>query len=303
VFNTLGSSNLSFGFNSGYSNTIGDNNINIGNYSGYSNTTGAGCVKIGYESGYYETVSNKLFVDNTKRANEANARISSLIYGEFNTTVANQLIRFNSTIQLYQDDLFIEFGAGADSGIKDTGTNMVFDADLNSVGSRKFIFENGIALFNEPIQFDENGRINWNKITANSVTLTVGSTTDTVTDLQSQDSNSYDIQEQTGAPGVDLIVDFVSVDAFNWVQIIAYYKGATNHAVSIQLYNWTSTSWVQFNAMETSNVIGDKSFFVPDDSDYIGTGGDAGKVRVKFIHTMTGNNAHYTYINVVALYQ
>jgi hypothetical protein len=50
-------------------------------------------------------------------------------------------------------------------------------------------------------------------------------------------------------------------------------------------------------------VICNESFFVPSDTNFIGTGGDAGKVRVRFVHPMSGNASHDIYIDVVALYQ
>ncbi len=45
------------------------------------------------------------------------------------------------------------------------------------------------------------------------------------------------------------------------------------------------------------------SFFLPSDTNYIGTGGDAGDVRVRFRHTSMGNATHDLDIDVVALYQ
>lgn len=157
-------------------------------------------------------------------------------------------------------------------------------------------------------------RIDWTKITADSVTLTAGTTVaGLVGDLQTaHDGNFYHIDEAAAAPGQDLIVDFVSVTAFNWVQVIACYSGSATHAMAVQLYNWNSAAWDTFTSLQnhtcdTTTVDGyilkNVSFIIPSDTNYIGTGGNAGEVRVRLYHTMMGNASHDSYTDVVALYQ
>ena len=87
--------NVFIGIQSGRLNTTGDNNTCIGFESGYSNTTNSSNVNIGYQAGYYETAGNKLFIDNTKRTNEADARIKALVYGIFDPLTANQYYTVN----------------------------------------------------------------------------------------------------------------------------------------------------------------------------------------------------------------
>lgn len=147
-------------------------------------------------------------------------------------------------------------------------------------------------------------RIAWTKITANSITLDKGTSSETVTDLQTaHDGNIYNLSEVTGAPGQDLKIDFINVTAFNWIQILAYYNGSATHSVSIQVYNWDTTAWDTFDSMSTNETMHNHSFFLPDDANYIGTDGNEGKVRVRFNHTQSGNASHDSYIDVVALYQ
>jgi hypothetical protein len=164
------------------------------------------------------------------------------------------------------------------------------------------------------VSFTGTARIDWGKITADNVTLNNGTTVaGVVGDLQTLgDGNFYHVDEAAGAPGIDLEVEFVSVTAFNWVQIKAVYDGSTTHAVGIQLYNFNTTTWDTFNAAQTGQedvsnageyILNSYDFFVPSDTNYIGTGGDAGDVRVRFHHTMAGNASHDLYIDVVALYQ
>lgn len=155
-------------------------------------------------------------------------------------------------------------------------------------------------------------RFVWQKFTADSVTLSAGTSSDDVTDLQTaHDGNFYTIAEETGAPGQNLIVDFVSVTGFTWVNVIAQYEGADNHGIALQLYNWSTDAWDTFDAIETGYadittvdgyILANHDFIVPSDTNYIGTGANDGDVRVRWYHTASGNASHDSHIDVVALY-
>lgn len=95
--------NVAMGYNSSLNNLSGDQNTSLGNSSGYSNSAGSGSVFLGYSAGYYETASNKLFIDNAARTDEATARIQSMIYGVFSTLAAGtQAITFNANTTIAQ---------------------------------------------------------------------------------------------------------------------------------------------------------------------------------------------------------
>jgi hypothetical protein len=185
--------------------------------------------------------------------------------------------------------------------------HVIGDAAIGALTNYSKIGTNG--------DFSQHGtaRRNWTKYTADSITLTAGTSADALSDLQNAfDGNFYNLSETAAAPGMNLIVDFVSVTAFNWVMVKGCYNGSSTHAVAIQLYNWTQTRWDTYHALQnhtcdvsTSDgyIIKDQSFYVVDDSEYIGTGVDDGKVRVRFYHTMSGNASHDLYIDVTALYQ
>lgn len=96
--NTLGHSNSFIGPLAGYSNIDGESNNFIGYRAGYSNITGDNNCFIGYKAGYYETESNKLFIDNQIRTDEADARVKALIHGVFAATTANQRISLNARL-------------------------------------------------------------------------------------------------------------------------------------------------------------------------------------------------------------
>lgn len=117
------------------------------------------------------------------------------------------------------------------------------------------------------------------------------------------DGNTYQLAEVAATPGMDLIVDFVTVNKFNYVQILANYDGGSTHSISIQLWDWDTSQWLTWDSMSgIEKTIVNHGFYVPCGANYIGTGGDVGKVRVRLVHTQAGNNAHDAYIGVVALY-
>lgn len=99
VENTDGIANVFIGSDSGRNNITGDANTYIGNNSGY-NSTGDDNVFLGNSSGFRETGSNKLIIDNAQRASEADQRVKALIYGIFDASIANQLVRLNGILEL-----------------------------------------------------------------------------------------------------------------------------------------------------------------------------------------------------------
>jgi len=95
---TAGVSNNFIGYQSGLSTTTGSYNTALGHQAGLTNITGSNDVFLGYQAGYYETGSNKLFIDNTKRTNEADARLKALVYGVFNSATTSQILAVNAKL-------------------------------------------------------------------------------------------------------------------------------------------------------------------------------------------------------------
>jgi len=95
---TVGNLNSAFGGNTLEQNIDGDQNTAIGYGAGYSGTHGDGNIFLGYYAGYYETGSNKLFIDNQERTDEATTRTSALIYGVFNATPSSQTLTLNAAV-------------------------------------------------------------------------------------------------------------------------------------------------------------------------------------------------------------
>jgi hypothetical protein len=93
-----GGYNIAVGYSAG-ANITGANNTLIG-YGSMISSTGAGNVAIGYKSGYYETLDNKLYIDNQDRTNEAGNRTKALIYGQFAAATANQFVNINGGLSV-----------------------------------------------------------------------------------------------------------------------------------------------------------------------------------------------------------
>jgi len=70
----------------------------FGANAGYSITTASGGLFLGNAAGYYETAANKLFIDNTARASEADGRAKALVYGIFAAATANQYLYLNANV-------------------------------------------------------------------------------------------------------------------------------------------------------------------------------------------------------------
>jgi hypothetical protein len=142
-----------------------------------------------------------------------------------------------------------------------------------------------------------------NKIIANSVTLNTGTSINTVEDLkEANDGNVFDIGEVTGAPGQDLIIDFVNVRIFNYVNILSYYTGDSNHTISIQLWHWINSVWDTHDSMNgAEDTMISHQIFIPDSKYYIGSLINKGRVRARLNHTLSGNLAHNSHTDEVSL--
>ncbi len=145
----------------------------------------------------------------------------------------------------------------------------------------------------------------WEKLTANNITLGVGTSSETVSDLQiAHDGNVYNLNEAAATPGQNLIVDFIEVPIFHYIRVLGNYDGGAIHSVNIQLWNWILSAWDNWDAMPgIEKTITNHSFFVQEYINYIGTGANSGRVRVRFLHTQMGNVAHDSFFDEVALFR
>jgi hypothetical protein len=98
--NTSGSFSTGLGRESLSNSTTPDSNTGVGYRSGFTNITGSNSVYLGANSGFYETGSNKLFIDNATRINEADGRLKAMIYGEFSANMQDQILTINGVAKL-----------------------------------------------------------------------------------------------------------------------------------------------------------------------------------------------------------
>lgn len=150
------------------------------------------------------------------------------------------------------------------------------------------------------------GRLGWTKKTANGATIrnAHGTTASTVSDLQTaHDGNAYTLVEEAETPGMDVEIDFTSITAFNWVQILARYEGAAAHGITIQLEitPYDGTAWHTYGFFvdqPADQNYQNFSFFVPSSAIYI----NSGVVKVRLVHEMAGTPNHELIIDAVTLY-
>ena len=226
----------------------------------------------------------------------------------YNGAVGEGEINFNDSAK--DVDFIIKKLTAGSIFVYDAGNDTISIGDGGTTNFLQIIADGSIS-------FNGTARINWAKITAASITQgagghsgTTGDTSGLVGDLTvAFDGNYYHIDEV--AAGFDVIIHFTSVTAFNWVQCICNYHGTVSHAVMVQVYNWITTTYDSYRIVPCAldefgagiNTQGDSGFFIPDDTNYIGTGGDAGKVNIRILHSSSGNAAHDFDVDCVALYQ
>lgn len=77
---------------------VGGCNTAIGSLALEQGINTAFNIGLGFCAGQFETTSNKLFIDNTPRINEADQRIKAIIYGIMDGASANQRLRINGRV-------------------------------------------------------------------------------------------------------------------------------------------------------------------------------------------------------------
>ena len=146
-YNNRSRYSLFLGYKAGYSSTTGNCNTVIGYEAGYSNTTGKDNIFLGYNAGYYETASKRLMIDIEPFENEANARDSSLIYGDFNhdKLTINGDLEVSGTIQNASIQIFDT--ATFTIALTDASTCYnILSTKLNTINVEEFTFVNSTGV-------------------------------------------------------------------------------------------------------------------------------------------------------------
>ena len=133
---------------------------------------------------------------------------------------------------------------------------------------------------------------------ANGITLNTGTSGDALADLQAPlDGNVYTILEVSGAPGIDIEVAFVDVEKISSIAVSAYYEGSVSHAIRIQLYNYTDTTWDTVHTIYHGLDYEQHFKTITDDTNYI----YRGAAIVRLYHTESGTPSHDLHIDYVGL--
>lgn len=95
-----GDNNISLGRRALYYNETGSNNTAIGYLALWGTATadhsGSGNVALGAYAGVYENGSNTFYIDNQDRGDVSTAQTNALMYGQFNSVVASQILNINA---------------------------------------------------------------------------------------------------------------------------------------------------------------------------------------------------------------
>lgn len=122
--------------------------------------------------------------------------------------------------------------------------------------------------------------------------------TGTVTDVQTLDGNSIQVEERVADPGFEIRFEYIDVTSFNNVFLYLYYHGGATHEILIQLYNYDTLDW------DTIGTFTDQTGFTIIDipvalsADYIDVGDES---TLRLYHNGTGNIAHYIEVDYAVL--
>jgi hypothetical protein len=119
------------------------------------------------------------------------------------------------------------------------------------------------------------------------------------------DDSYLAVREGTGAasatnPGTVHFL-FTGITEFDTLDLRMLYSGSISHIVGVEFWNYTTSAWVRVtNILSSANYIeiSDKVF---GSTNFIGTGGDEGDVKLQIIHDASGNAAHGYEFDLVSI--
>ena len=118
------------------------------------------------------------------------------------------------------------------------------------------------------------------------------------------DGDTYDCSEVVGAPGYVIEFEWTDVDPDAhclWVTAYVFYDGNQAHDIHIELYNFTSTTWVEIGTINDAVGFGWVNSSIYDlrmPNNFINS---TGAVVGRFYHVAAGNINHDIYIEYLKL--
>lgn len=113
------------------------------------------------------------------------------------------------------------------------------------------------------------------------------------------DGNTVQLLEEAATPGFELTIDFgYVIHTPSYLAIRGYYEGSGTHDVTIDIYKYNGSTYVQLHKMVTDT--GYRAFIHPlprNLTDYM----SSGAMKFRIIHNSAGNPAHDLHLDYFAL--
>ena len=112
---------------------------------------------------------------------------------------------------------------------------------------------------------------------------------------QAVDGTNYQVEEVTGTPGFDFVLQFITTgNNVLSLNLYGYYDGNPAHNVEGQLYDWTDETW---DPIDTYPDAGADAWYNVSvySSDYV----SGGLVLLRIYHTSAGSAGHDFYLDYV----
>jgi hypothetical protein len=132
-----------------------------------------------------------------------------------------------------------------------------------------------------------------------SATRTIGTDEGgTFANLAAHDDSNFATGEVSGT-GLSVLVAVSSSTVGQipaMLHVTGYYAGSASHYISVQIYNYSSSSWIEAGRMLNRSSAFDYTFPLTADND-----DGSGAMQVRFVHsTGTYNNSHRLYLDWIA---
>lgn len=203
----------------------------------------------------------------------------------------------NGTINGTKSTLFVDdasaFAVAGDITSSGTGVGTVDEIDLTNniitvnVSSGTFIAAETIDNVNPYVGSE-----------ATISSVMVGS----ILDVRSINQSYFSVNE-TGQFQIDIEYEGLTNNP-NRIALVGRYEGSGAHDVKMQAWNYSLVQWDDFT-VETDDFVSTSTdelyefSFPEDNSQYLGTGGDAGKVKVRVEHISGAIGSHNFYIDKI----
>lgn len=137
---------------------------------------------------------------------------------------------------------------------------------------------------------------------ATSLTAVVGTVANgTIADLNSTDPDVIQINEVSGATGIDLRFNFSNVPLIYGLQfyVRAMYNGNPAHHIAVQIYNYTANTWITEATIDNSALYIWTNMTIPATNylDFVKNG----NITLRMFHLQNGVSTHRLYLDTLVM--